>query len=602
MIMRLQKVSPKRPSREIGWAIGLLLVCAVLPASASGKNKTVFSPSPLTPQMVRLIDQASLHEKNMLKVLEQRTPVVETYIQDFNPDPQLGAVPISDHYFLGRVDFGRVIEDQQYEVPGSKHEEPGTMAKKRFFKGSMSFVKHLTNIFKIEYVSQGFVQMLLLDANSFDRQHYEFKFVRREFLGDVRTYLFDVAPQPGSGAGRFVGRIWIEDAGGNIVRFNGTYTASNGRELYYHFDSWRTNIQPGLWLPTAVYVEEHGPGVIPDKASFLRAQTWIWGYSLKQPVSSSDNETIKIDAVEDQSEGAQDVSPLQASRMWADQAEQNILKRLYQAGLLAGPSDFDKVLETVTNNLIVTNNLVLPEPVRCRVMLTTPLESLTVGNTIVLSKGLVDTLPTEESLASVLAFQLAHLALGHQIDTKFAFPDNLMFQDQATFRRLQLHHSDAENEAAAKRAIELLKNSPYKDKLGSVGLYFKALELRAKSLPYLMRPEMGDSLFRSAADEQAWLNALIPGSPKLDMGKLDQIPALPLGSRLHIESWKDVVEQNNVKAVPVISPGDKMIFEVTPIFFRLRPYDQKQKLPTATGTSNSTVAIPNASGASARHY
>jgi hypothetical protein len=540
--------------------------------------------------MVRMIDAASLHEKGVMKALEQRTPVVETYIQDFKPDLQLSSVPISDRYFLGRVDFGRVIEDKRYE---------GRENKKQFFKGSTMFVNGLTKAFKIEYVAQGFVQMLLLDANHFDRQHYEFKFVRREFLGDVRTYLYDVAPRKGGGTGRFIGRVWIEDAGGNVVRFSGTYTTGSGRDLYYHFDSWRTNIQPGLWLPTAVYAEEHGPGTVPDEASFFRAQTWIWGYSLKQPVSTSDNESVKIDAVKDQSESAQDVSPLQASRMWSDQAEQNILERLYQAGLLAGPSDFDKVLETVTNNLIVTNNIMLPEPVRCRVMLTTPLESLTIGNTIVLSKGLVDTLPTEEDLASVLAFQLAHLVLGHKIDTEFAFPDNLMFQDQATIRRLPLHHSDAENEAAAKKAVELLKNSPYKDKLGNAGLYLKALESRAKTLTYLMQPELGDSLFRTPADDQVWLNALITGAPKLEMGKLDQIPALPLGSRLRVESWTDVVEQLNVRPVPVLSPGDKMPFELTPIFFRLHPYEQGVKLPTATGAPDATGTASPAPGSSA---
>jgi hypothetical protein len=537
-----------------------------------------------------MIDAASLHEKGVMKALEQRTPVVETYIQDFKPDLQLSSVPISDRYFLGRVDFGRVIEDKRYE---------GRENKKQFFKGSTMFVNGLTKAFKIEYVAQGFVQMLLLDANHFDRQHYEFKFVRREFLGDVRTYLYDVAPRKGGGTGRFIGRVWIEDAGGNVVRFSGTYTTGSGRDLYYHFDSWRTNIQPGLWLPTAVYAEEHGPGTVPDEASFFRAQTWIWGYSLKQPVSTSDNESVKIDAVKDQSESAQDVSPLQASRMWSDQAEQNILERLYQAGLLAGPSDFDKVLETVTNNLIVTNNIMLPEPVRCRVMLTTPLESLTIGNTIVLSKGLVDTLPTEEDLASVLAFQLAHLVLGHKIDTEFAFPDNLMFQDQATIRRLPLHHSDAENEAAAKKAVELLKNSPYKDKLGNAGLYLKALESRAKTLTYLMQPELGDSLFRTPADDQVWLNALITGAPKLEMGKLDQIPALPLGSRLRVESWTDVVEQLNVRPVPVLSPGDKMPFELTPIFFRLHPYEQGVKLPTATGAPDATGTASPAPGSSA---
>jgi len=28
---------------------------------------------------------------------------------------------------------------------------------------------------------------------------------------------------------------------------------------YFHFDSWRQNLQPGVWLPVGVYVEEDLP-------------------------------------------------------------------------------------------------------------------------------------------------------------------------------------------------------------------------------------------------------------------------------------------------------------------------------------------------------
>ncbi|MEO7004259.1 MAG: hypothetical protein ABI064_02390 [Acidobacteriaceae bacterium] len=535
--------------------------------------------------MVRLIDQASMHEKGVLAALQQRAPVVETYIQNYKPDTLLSAVPTDDHHFLGRVDFGRVIEDNRYQEAGGK---------KNMYKGSVMFVNGLTKAFKIEYVAQGFVQMLLLDANHFDRQHYDFTFVRREFLGDVRTELFDVQPKPGSGPGRFIGRVWIEDTGGNIVRFSGTYTSKNGRQVYYHFDSWRSNVQKGLWLPTAVYAEEHGPGNVPDQSEFFRAQTWIWGYNLRMPVVASSNATVQIDAVKDNSDSAQDVSPLQASRMWSQQAESNILDRLYQAGLLAGPSSFDKVLEQVTNNLIVTNNITLAEPVRCRVLLTIPLESATIGNTIVLSRGLIDTLPYEEDLASALAFQLAHLVLGHKVDTEFAFPDNLMFADQATIRRVPLHHSDAENAAAAKKAIELLKNSPYKDKLGNAGLYFKMLQARAKTLPALMQPQLGDSLFTTPTDDQVWLNALVAKAPKIDMNDVRQITALPLGSHLRVDSWNDSVEQLNAKPVAVLSPSDKMPFELTPVFFRLRRFGHATTIQAAAGAASPGEGTSNA--------
>ena len=63
-------------------------------------------------------------------------------------------------------------------------------------------------------------------------------------------------------------------------------------------------------------------------------------------------------------------------------------------------SDFDKTLEQIVVNLAVPSNLNFSTPVRCRILLTTTLEATTVGNTILLSKGLIDTLPDEESIAS----------------------------------------------------------------------------------------------------------------------------------------------------------------------------------------------------------
>ncbi len=66
-------------------------------------------------------------------------------------------------------------------------------------------------------------------------------------------------------------------------------------------------------------------------------------------------------------------------------------------------------------------------------LLTTPLESFTIGHTIVVSRGLLDVLPDEASLAMVLARELGHIALGHQLDTRLAFNDRMFFADEDTF-------------------------------------------------------------------------------------------------------------------------------------------------------------------------
>jgi hypothetical protein len=549
-----------------------LLLC--LCATGAEARKAKFTPlTPLTPDQTALIDKSVGRERLMVKELRKRIPIVQTYIQNVKADAKLASVPSSDTYLLSRVDFGKTFHAEAYQEKS---------VKKGLFKGSLGALTGISKALKLdsEYVPTGFMDMMFTDATSFDREHYDFQYVRPDFLGAIHTQVFDVFPKPKIGAGRFTGRIWVEDQSGNIVRFNGTFTGNMNfdRPEYFHFDSWRANLQPDLWLPAAIYVEEtHRTKNDGDEG--LRAQTYFWGYSLKIPSSVAENATIQIDNVTDKSDAAQDVSPLQASRAWVSQAENNVLDRLVQAGLLGAPSDFDKTLEQVTNNIVIGNKLDLPDTIHCRVLLTTPLESLAVGNTILLSKGLVDVLPSEEALAAVISFQLAHITLGHHIDTRYAFNDRLLFPDESTFQRINMNHSAADDDLAAKKAIEFLNNSIYHDRIPSAGLFFAQLQARAKALKALMTPQLGDSLLR--ADGTPWLAELTRNAPKLDMDKLDQIAALPLGSRLKIDPWDDKVLQLNVKPVPLLNARDKMPFEVTPVFFRLTRYAEPAAPATA---------------------
>jgi hypothetical protein len=570
------------------WMTTLLLTLGVTSAQA---KKEKYAPAPvLTPEQNALIKKAIAAEKLTIKGIQQKSPLVQTYIQNMKGDTKLYAVPVSDQYMLQRVDFGKSFYGKSYSTGEASESSHG------MFKGSLAAMGLLSKSLlpgNVRYMPDGFLEMMFIDPSGFDQQHYDFVFVRKAFLGTVRCDVFDVHPKVGLGNGRFTGRIWVDDDSGNVVRFNGTYTGGDMADKaddndYFHFDSWRQNLQPGVWLPVGVYVEETSRKDKEHPVSF-KAHTSIWGYSLKVPTHQSDNESVKIDDVTDQSQNSEDVGPLQAQREWISQAEENVLDRLTQAGLLAAPSDFDKVLEQVTNNIIIGNNIELASPVHCRVMLTTPLESIAVGNTIILSKGLVDTLPTEEALASVLSFQLAHIVLGHHIDTKYAFNDRLLFPDESTFERIQMHHTDADDIEAAKKAVVLLDKSIYKDKMGNAGLYFAQLQQREKELSALNTPRLGDSMLDSTG--QPWLIAIQKRAPKLDQDKLDQIAALPLGSRLRTDAWDDKVYTLKTTAPVLLNARDKMPFEVTPVYYKLARYDQAQ---TAAGTEASPTQQPQA--------
>jgi hypothetical protein len=502
-------------------------------------------------QVVNLFIQ---REHGLIKVLSARTPVVETYLQNLTNDPQLGPVPSEDHYFLGRLDMGETVDRKDY----LKEESQSMQA--RLLGG-------FHKLYKVEYQPTGFSWMVYADRTDFDREHYDFAYIRREFLGDVRCLVFDVKPKAKSGRGRFLGRVWVEDQDFNIVRLNGTYSQAARNTFFFHMDSWRLNLIPGCWVPAFIYSEEGDFSAgVKNKLAF-KAQTRIWGYDLKKGGKDDELTNIRVDSVQDNSAAAQDASPLQAEREWQQQAEDNVVERLTAAGLLAPEGDVDHILQTVVNNLEVTNNIDLPRPVRTRVLLTAPLETFSVGNTIVISRGLIDVLPDEASLAAVLSHELAHIVLGHNLGSKYAFNDRMLFSDDSTYSNLGFKHIPEEEAAADKKAVDLLKNSPYAQKLDNVGLFLKALQARTPQLSALLTTHLGNPLAEGGTVSR--LTALESQGPALDNSKLDQIAALPLGGRIKINPWDDKAEMVKTAPVAITSARDKMPFEVTPFYPRL---------------------------------
>jgi hypothetical protein len=301
--------------------------------------------------------------------------------------------------------------------------------------------------------------------------------------------------------------------------------------------------------------------------------------------------SIRVDSVKDETPNAQDATPLAAEREWQQQAEDNVIERLERAGLVAPEGDVDKVLQTVVNNLEITNNIELPRPVRTRVLTTSPLETFSVGNTIVVSRGLIDVLPDEGSLAMVLAHELAHIVLGHNLGSKYAFNDRMLFSDEGTYQNLGFKHVPEEEIAADKKAIEMLNASPYAQKLDSAGLFIKALQARAPQLSALLQAHLGNNLTDNGTVTR--MAALATSAPALDWNKLDQIAALPLGGRVKLNPWDDKVEIVKAQPVAITSARDKMPFEVTPFYPRLSRYGTSSG-PAATTAAASTTASTTA--------
>lgn len=522
-------------------------------ARPDGGDEAASAPAPSTPRTEVAIERIFGQEAKLVESMHNYTPLVETYIQRLKPDMDLVTVPDKDRYFLGRL----ILSDKGTSDQPFKDHNKG-----KFFTRVLD---RMDSFYRINYQQIGFMQTVFLNDH-FDKDHYDLKYVRQQFMGEVRTLVFDVMPRShGGDQVRFQGRIWVEDQDFNIVRINGTYGPNTESKFYFHFDSWRINMQPGVWLPAYVYTEEVDAQRDSVRKLAMKGQTRLWAYDLKHSGRQSEFTDMQVesnDVTDKSSRGANEVMPVQSQHMWEREAEDNVLDRMEKAGILAPDGEVSKVLQTVVNNLEITNNLNIDPEVRCRVLLTTPLESFTVGNTIVISRGLLDVLPDEASLAAVLARELGHIALGHRMNTKYSFSDRMLFPDERVFWQISLLQTPGDEVSADERGLQLLANSPYKDKLASAGLFLKALETRSPEVSWLVSPHFGnrlskDSPIRIAAVKQA---------PPLQAWNVAQVPALPLGSRIKMDPWDDHLEMLKSKPVALRSARDKMSFEVTPMY------------------------------------
>ncbi len=536
--------------------------------AASDNRAHMMSPGLQSVSFDQVVQRIVQRERETVERMQHLHPMVETYIQTLRSDADHRAIPASDRYFLRRLDLSDGAD-------GSFMPAPPII--KRLLHG-------VARLEKTEFDARGFAQMMLVD-DDFQASAYNFTLVRREFLGEVRCLVLDVQPKKDTGDGRFMGRIWVEDRDYNIVRLNGTYSPQRSNSYYFHFDSWRLNLRPGIWLPVYVYSEESGRNARYARPFHFKSQSRVWGYDLKQSGRRNEFAEIEIDPldnVRDQSQGVQDPTPLQAQRLWERQAEDNAVERLEKVGLLAPEGEVDKVLETVVYNLAVTSNLDIVPEVRCRVLLTSPLESFTIGHTIVVSRGLLDVLPDEPALAMVLAHEVGHIALGHRVDTQLSFTDRFFFPDEKTLAHLDFNRDHDQEAAADREALSLLEHSPYKDKLASAGLFLKTLQARAPELKNLIHAHLGNGL---AGGSALRMSALLHAAPTLNPRSVDQIAALPLGARIKLDPWSDRVELAKNGPERVLFADEKKPFEVMPFFPHLT------RLPASSGETVASLPL-----------
>jgi len=526
------------------------------PSTVDEKNARDNEQAPPTASKLdEMIDRIFKREHVEVAAFDPYAPIIETYIQKVRFDQVLGTVPKSDYYFLGQADFRGRLKIHSMTANSRK--------------GSLMW----------SFEPAGFLQMIYIDRGEFDRAHYKFEYVKREFLGEVRCIAFDVSPLPKARGARFIGRIWVEDQDYTIVHFSGTYSPSIHfslkhfeDEYYLHFSSWRINVKSGLWLPSYIYSQELHKPTFFDNPSY-KSFTHLWGYKLKPGSREEELNRLLVESPSPiKDEAAQhDRSPLEAQREWRHVAENNVLELLERIGLLAPQGEVDKLLNTIVNNLEVTNSFDEQIDLKCRVLLTSTLEMFSIGNTLVLSRGLIDAVPNEETLAALIAHAMADAMLPKPNQDQYGFSDILRLSPTEVLKRLSFEEGKIESAQNNEKAMELLKKSPYASNLGNAGLFLKQLSSQAKALKQLISPQLGNEIY--------FASQLLQAAPALAPDNKSQIAALPLGARLKIDPWSAGVSLMKSKPMTPLSGRDKMPFAVTPLVPYLTRYVEVTAAP-----------------------
>ena len=437
-------------------------------------------------------------ERNMIARLRDTNPVLETYLQSLWPNTK--ASPMDDAYFLSEVDFSRDPSISGYSRRGHQT---------FLFGGSPASRRvRVNNGTKWKLSPDGYLDMMFVDLEDFDADTYDLQYVQKDTWGPTSCLIFSVVPKSPRFGGQFKGQIWVETSALKIIRIVGTFTVSalefrkrmlGGKvPLYLHFESVREEVSPGYWLPSYTYFDENrGWADIYHNGEtdfHYRGHTFIWGYknidreALAEPSNNSD-----------------------------------VIMRLEKDKLLASPGIVEMRLNAIARQILVASNIFVPD-IKCRVLLTTPLEIFSVGHTIILSRGLLNISPDESVIAVLLAREIANFTIGGSATRRETLFDGKLSHESGMkdFGGLGIHESSQKDTAAWRNALVLARKAGYSNGIGSASLLFTQLVQHSKQIPNLVQARFGRNvldMWKTAPAFETVQGSAIVARPLLLRGK-----------------------------------------------------------------------------------
>jgi len=410
-------------------------------------------------------------ERDTIEQLKAYSPVFETYTQSLWPDTT-DQIPLSDAQFVGRIDF--------YDFITSRDESAAMLFGTS--KGGLRVLNDNGQRWSL-YVD-GFLAMLFIDPTDFDADRYRLTPLGSSKLDGADCLLFDVAPIDTKAAGRFRGTIWVEPEGYRVVRIQGTFQAPRvnwrsrlnpaGSTVYlnFKFDSWRRKIAPNLWAPASVIVDDNIPWRAMGKDGTTdihdKSVTFVWGYSHIGSFQWQRDAVVARDPA----------------------AEPQVIG-LVADGIVAPKGSVEASLDAIIAGISDASRPWI-SGVSCRVLLTTNVELFHIGNTILMSRGLLEMAPNNEVLTALLAHELAHIVNDGGKQLRFDY-EKTLFEHGRTldFSGLGIKTSAQEEEKAAALTCDILADAQHGAANGKALAFIKQLATIAQQVPSLARARVG---------------------------------------------------------------------------------------------------------------
>ena len=202
-----------------------------------GANLAAFAQSPSTEEVLR---RAAANEDKVRAAEREYTYRQSVLVQTIG---QAGSI-------TGEI---RRVSDVIYDDLGNRTE--------KILEYPPSRLATMLGIARPDFKSLVGVEPFFLTPDTLGR--YSIKFVEREKLNDINSYVFEVepsGPRPKSSAKDdrpFIGRIWIDDHDFQIVKAEGkAVVAKDDNGAFPKFTYYRSFVDGKWWLPSAILARD----------------------------------------------------------------------------------------------------------------------------------------------------------------------------------------------------------------------------------------------------------------------------------------------------------------------------------------------------------